>query len=513
MNKSSFVLMLCLINIAVLRAQQELDFGNGCNFASDKTAGTYTLFGPSEEAIKIVDEILDTWDSNRLKTLRFTLQLGNVENAQATERNGVRYLLLSHKFMEDLKKDAQAKWAAYFVLAHEIGHQVYEHDFSQKDVVERRRMELQADRFASIILARMSAARSDAMAAIQSLKAQLDGSSKPAYYPDVSAREEVVSIAYDKEWNEVKKKSNASIGAERIFINLNPDSYNKSNLVSKNSVSAYVTDEKVVVQYKIPSQHIGKKVIVTLDSDDFDVPMTVRGTGVTIVSAGEKTVEWNYQMDFVSKAIASQPNKLHIHVEEIEDFPYFPFPPPAASAEANLDSFFVACKILKDADRKLRIAFDAAGYNTKRYFHIPGGFALVSQMEQFNEDGSCKSEKSRWSKQVVRCEDFSLECYLNSLLTSKPGYFRVFAVMVTSHILKNNLRVLTREEATDWMKKGANKLPDDICKLTFDNNTNVTTLIYEFKVRESDRLPVISTPSELNGLTHLKKSKIINFLK
>jgi len=145
---------------------------------------------------------------------------------------------------------------------------------------------------------------------------------------------------------------------------------------------------------------------------------------------------------------------------------------------------------------------------------LSGGFALVTQIEQFNEDGTCKSEKSRWSKKIVRCEGFSVECYLNALLTSKPGYFRVFVILVTQSLIKNSPRTLTREEATDWINKGTNKIPEAVRKLPFDKNmTNVTALIYEFKVRESDRKPIISTPSELDGMEHLKKSKILDFLR
>ncbi len=317
-----FFVLLAIGSTNVAQAQQELDFSNGCNFASDKTAGTYTLFDPSEEAIKIVDEIIKTWDSTGVNKLKFTLKVGTVENAQATERKGVRYLLYSHKFMEGFKKGTQTKWAAYFVLAHEVGHLANKHSFEEKDVVKRRKMELEADRFAATVLARMQAPRSDAMAAIQNLKAHSSSDSKPEHYPEVSAREEAVSIAYDKEWKVVLEKAKGGIGADRIFISIDPASYNRWNLVSNQSVSAYINDEKVVVQFKIPAQYNGRQIEVILCSPDPNARMvTVKGTGVMTASAGEKTVEWNYQMDFVPKAIASQPNKLRLYVYDVNNKP------------------------------------------------------------------------------------------------------------------------------------------------------------------------------------------------
>ncbi len=219
------------------------------------------------------------------------------------------------------------------------------------------------------------------------------------------------------------------------------------------------------------------------------------------------------------KAASSLYNAEHLGWDEndikevIKNFPKFPIPAPKASAEANLDNYFKNCSILYDVDMRLRKALDATGYNTRRYFYVPDGFALVVQMEQFNRDGTCKSEAYRWSNKIVRCEDFSPLCYLNALLTSEPGYFRTFVFIVTPHTLSSTPRGVSRNDVGYWLDEGANKLPPALGRLPFDSNTNVTTLIYEFKVPESDRQPVISTPSELNGLTHLKKSKIINFLK
>ncbi len=169
-NALSRIIFLCLMaGAGLLPAQQELEFTNGCNFASDKTAGKYTLFETTEEAEKIVDEILNL--SGITGDRPFTLQVATVDNAQANERKGVRYLLYSNKFMGDFKVEGKTKWAAYFVFAHEIGHLVRGHNFSETDVKARKKMELEADRFAAVAMARMRASRNDALAAAQNLKA------------------------------------------------------------------------------------------------------------------------------------------------------------------------------------------------------------------------------------------------------------------------------------------------------------------------------------------------------
>ncbi|MBK7938574.1 MAG: hypothetical protein IPJ82_16490 [Lewinellaceae bacterium] len=260
-NALSRIIFLCLMaGAGLLPAQQELEFTNGCNFASDKTAGKYTLFEPTEEAEKIVDEILNL--SGITGDRPFTLQVATVDNAQANERKGVRYLLYSNKFMGDFKVEGKTKWAAYFVFAHEIGHLVRGHNFSETDVKARKKMELEADRFAAVAMARMRASRNDALAAAQNLKARIN--IKPEYYPDPAAREEAISIEYDKEWKKILDAEKGKVGGDKIFIAIDPASFNRWNLIS--SASAELTDEKVLVRFKIMPQYNGRTVNVILCS-------------------------------------------------------------------------------------------------------------------------------------------------------------------------------------------------------------------------------------------------------
>lgn len=316
-NALSRIIFLCLMaGAGLLPAQQELEFTNGCNFASDKTAGKYTLFEPTEEAEKIVDEILNL--SGITGDRPFTLQVATVDNAQANERKGIRYLLYSNKFIEDFKKDAKTKWAAYFVFAHEIGHLVRGHNFSETDVKARKKMELEADRFAAVAMARMRASRNDALAAAQNLKARIN--IKPEYYPDPAAREEAISIEYDKEWKKILDIEKGKAGGDKIFIAIDPASFNRWNLIS--SASAELTDEKVLVRFKIMPQYNGRTVNVVLCSFNPNIRVnTTIGTGTFIATPGDKRVEWNYQLDNVPKAMASQPNQLRIYVYDLSNLP------------------------------------------------------------------------------------------------------------------------------------------------------------------------------------------------
>ena len=200
--------------------------------------------------------------------------------------------------------------------------------------------------------------------------------------------------------------------------------------------------------------------------------------------------------------------------EVLQNFPCFPFPAPKCSADADVDAYFKTCKTLGDAEQKIRQALDATGFYSRKYFQVPGGFAVVTRMEQFNKDGSSKSEANRWKTRPVRDETFSISGYLSSFFTTEPGYFRLFAFIVTDVVVTTDQkRLLSREEATNWLNEGACRLPEAISSKPFGKNTGVTALVYEFRVPESNRQPVFAQPSDLDGITHLNKSRLLDGLK
>jgi hypothetical protein len=198
----------------------------------------------------------------------------------------------------------------------------------------------------------------------------------------------------------------------------------------------------------------------------------------------------------------------------INAFPTFPLPPPQWTADANLDAFCSNCKTLYDAERILRKAMDATGYYSRRYYYVPEGFAIVGRLEQFNEDGSCKDESGRWSTKPISNEKFSLSNYMYSLFVPKPGHFRVLVFVVTPHTFNADTSFkVTRESATAWLNEGRNRLPEAIGNLPFKaGNTAMSALVYEFIAYESDKKLKFMDSSPLEGMTHLRMSKLIEFL-
>lgn len=311
------LVLLLHLSATLLTAQEEVTFDNGCNFYSDKTAGTYTLFklGPDDDANDIVREILEKAE---VRNQNFTIApTSGIENAQACVRKGQRYVLYSHNFIEGFKKEAKTKYAAYCVFAHEIGHHVLLHDFAEKDVKRRKRMELQADSFAAVVLARLEVPREDVVVGMEILKVNIQAE----HYPTPSARAEMLGINYDRERKKMIQKSSGGLGENRISIQLDPSCLNQWNLAQK--PSAEITTEKVAVTFTIPATHDGTLVDIVLCSPNSDFKIrTTTGIGMSVkAKAGLNTITWNYQMDNIPKIIASKPGQLRIYVYSVIDMP------------------------------------------------------------------------------------------------------------------------------------------------------------------------------------------------
>jgi formylglycine-generating enzyme required for sulfatase activity len=148
---SVFALFL-LFNLTAT-AQQILNFKHSCSFDGNQENAEIYADDASDEATTIVRNIMKM----NVLPQNFILKSGNVKNALASVEGKQRYILYSTTFLESFKRDDNSKWAAYCLMAHEIGHHLSNHDMAETDLAKCRLREIQADKFAGGILFRMGA--------------------------------------------------------------------------------------------------------------------------------------------------------------------------------------------------------------------------------------------------------------------------------------------------------------------------------------------------------------------
>ncbi|MCW5211671.1 caspase family protein [Desulfobulbus sp. TB] len=214
-------------------------------------------------------------------------------------------------------------------------------------------------------------------------------------------------------------------------------------------------------------------------------------------------------------------NRIGGGVEEaagsLSVLPKFPWPPPPPSAYSVIPSGFLLTpnnkNYLKDVAKKIEVAFDQAGYSQKKYYHVPYGFALVSQLEQFHSDGTSKTPPDRWATDYLPPKIFSLRSYVRALFASTPGRYRVIAFVVTSQPFKEGEKIVTRKEVMSWLDDGMVILPETIGKELYTDQHYCTALIYEFEQPGKDKKTFFKPLSNLTGKDHMIKSKLWASLK
>lgn len=178
-------------------AQQELKVKHGCAYKSATEDATLYTFDPSDEARTIVIKICNVLAVSQ----NFDLRASNVENALATAEGNRRIILYSEVFLKKFSQDARTSWAAYSVLAHEIGHHINGHDFGETNAIKRKQMELEADRFSGSALRLLGATLDEAKAGIETLA--LDAEQQ--YHPSATARRASLTSGWTQQQERLEK--------------------------------------------------------------------------------------------------------------------------------------------------------------------------------------------------------------------------------------------------------------------------------------------------------------------
>lgn len=213
----------------------------------------------------------------------------------------------------------------------------------------------------------------------------------------------------------------------------------------------------------------------------------------------------------------AQPTMRSRKVDQF-DIPRFPWPPPEASASSRVPSKFLmnpeGATNLAEVAHTLETALNQSDYAERSYYAVPGGFALVTRLEQFNPDGTSKQTPERWAVDVAPPKVFSLASYLQALFMAKEGHFRIITFIVTSSPFIQSLQTeIRREEAMEWLATGIQILPYSLGKLPYTEHHYCVALIYEFEQPTRNHDPYFKKLSTLPGVEHLKRSQLWGILE
>jgi len=190
----------------------------------------------------------------------------------------------------------------------------------------------------------------------------------------------------------------------------------------------------------------------------------------------------------------------------------FPIPYPVPSATYSIQSNSIPqARYFYQVDSILRAGLDGCRYDERRYYYIPHGFALVTQMEQINKEGSSLDPPDRWSAKIANDLNNPWD-YFKALFSTPKGFYRVLIFLYTDIDLSSNGNFISEEEARKWLNNGFNSLPNEIKYSTATNNHSCTLLVYHYEKKPGIDGEML-VPSGLSGRIHFLNSNLSNYIR
>lgn len=274
----------------------------------------------------------------------------------------------------------------------------------------------------------------------------------------------------------------------------------------KNSNRGTVTNKDGKFTLQVPEN--AKLVITYLGYKNIEVPTQelskyIDGLNISLVVA---EIKYDTDADGILDEYDPLPNKRNV-------LKRFPTNYPTPSAKYAVTGNVLVNKqyiTLGKVDALLSAALQRNGYDEKGYYYMPNGFALVTQMEQFNDDGTSKAPPGRWET-AIKADLNDFWDYVVNIFDAPEGNFRIIAFLVTDEDVIPSGRIPKQEEMMAWVFNGSGVLPNDLKNISISTAHNLTILIYEYK-KISGAAPILKQPGSLTAKDHLIKAGILAHL-
>ena len=273
----------------------------GCAYAGTLPKGVQVDLSalPTDEAQRYIDT-----------TLLIGLHTGgdillraadSVKNAIATEINGKRYILYNPDFLRQFKQGGDARWIAYSVLAHEVGHHVSKHNFAETNCDRRNAMEWEADEYSGKVLRGLCAGRLQSLAALNALPPALATSK---CYPSITLRKQIIGKAWSAQDSIFRAKPSIDPCVEKVTnVQL---TYKVPESIPNTNPWAHVHDDRVEFTLDIPLAPKRNKVFTHLVVDERAGNLkgikNFRWKDSPPFVPGPKKVVWYYKKDGLTRA-------------------------------------------------------------------------------------------------------------------------------------------------------------------------------------------------------------------
>jgi len=177
MTKSSKIgaALLCFISLQIKADINSIDVEQACSYFGEAMSGSVYAFGSGNDAERIISEIVAVSGLPQ----NFSVSSASVPDAAAVIHNEQeRWVLYNINFMQEMEEKTGSQWAAYSIMAHEIGHHLSGHTLT--GLGSRPKTELEADKYSGFIMNRLGATLKEAQMTMQIVGTENESSTHPA---------------------------------------------------------------------------------------------------------------------------------------------------------------------------------------------------------------------------------------------------------------------------------------------------------------------------------------------
>ena len=182
------------------------------------------------------------------------------------------------------------------------------------------------------------------------------------------------------------------------------------------------------------------------------------------------------------------------------DVPFLPWPPPRPTHLIEVTKSLGKRGPMAEVSTRLSNRLQARGYDNLRYFSVPGGFAITTLVERFDEDG--KPSKPRWVRgKALRGSGFS--DYFRALIAGEEGRFRMFALVVTSSDMAVSHLYANQSDVDRWEALGRPALSRELGAQRLAPASRLWLMVYEFHPSADSKTRLVPTSaSSITSASH-----------
>lgn len=184
-----------------------------------------------------------------------------------------------------------------------------------------------------------------------------------------------------------------------------------------------------------------------------------------------------------------------------DDVPFLPWPPPEPSAMLDLTPQVSMKGRFAEIARRLEGRLTSKGYDKLLYYEVPGGFAITTELERFDEAGHPIDHGRFVEGKVGGWNGWG--DYLKRLIAGEQGRFRLFVFVVTSEPFAPGRFPATQTDVERWETSGAFSLSHELAAKLAPRGTRTRLLIYEFEANRGRAAGIRQARDRVPSAKHL----------